>query len=269
MSKFIKIIIVVILATGAVFYARANDWFAPKPCSKPIPYSLGSFDNKFNISQTQFLADVNKAAQIWDDAAGKNLFQYSTTGDLKINLVYDYRQQATDKLKSLGYTIDDSESSYNSLKTRYDSQKSQYEALKAKVEADSATYNKNRQAYEEQVNYWNSRGGASKETVQQLNAERDALNAQAAAIQQEQNQLNSLVDSLNGLADVLNRLGSELNKDVSSYNTIGQSRGSEFEEGLYRQDSSGREIDIYEFTDQNQLVRVLAHELGHALGLQH
>ena len=28
-------------------------------------------------------------------------------------------------------------------------------------------------------------------------------------------------------------------------------------------------IDIYEFTDQQQLVRLIAHELGHALGLEH
>lgn len=268
-NKFSTIfLIVLLLASAGVVLARLNV-FAPKPCTVPITYSIGTFDPKFGITQDQFLADVNQAVQIWDNPTGKTLFQYAPDGKLKINLIYDNRQEATDKLRALGLTIDDSQSTYNSLKARYDSLNAQYKLFRQQLDADIAVYEKNRASYEQQVAFWNSKGGADRKTAEKLNAQRDELNAEAAVINKEKNRINALVDEINSLASTLNRIGSALNLDVSQYNQVGSSRGTEFEEGLYKSDSSGQEIDIYEFDSQNKLVRVLAHELGHALGLEH
>ena len=96
---------------------------------------------------------------------------------------------------------------------------------------------------------------AEYESLRRTHAGAEALNAKAAEV--------------NAAASELNALARSLNKDVRQYNAIGQARGEEFAGGLYVEDASGEHIDIYEFEDHDKLVRVLAHELGHALGLDH
>ena len=81
--------------------------------------------------------------------------------------------------------------------------------------------------------------------------------------------VNGLVNEINSTVTDLNRLASTLNLTVEKYNTVGASRGESFEEGLYQSSAAGQAIDIYEFSSREKLVRVLAHELGHALGLGH
>src|SRR3989344_2511160 len=79
------------------------------PCRKTIEYSISSFDKRFGISEEKFLKSIKKAEEIWEKSTGKNLFEYTAEeylGDvLKINLIYDYRQETTSKLKALDLEV--------------------------------------------------------------------------------------------------------------------------------------------------------------------
>lgn len=243
-----------------------------QPCQQPIKYSIGSFDSRFGVSRPQFLSDVAQAAAIWDKAAGKPLFAYSSApsaSDLKINLIYDYRQQATQQLQSIGVTITDDRSSYDAAKAKYDSLLATYDQDKASLDQQITRYESDRASLEQQIAYWNSRGGAPADQYSLLEKLRTNLNAEADAINSESASLNTLADQINALVSALNSLAGTLNLNVSRYNTVGSSTGLEFDEGEYVSDQSGQRIDIYQFQDNDKLIRVLAHELGHALGLEH
>lgn len=240
------------------------------PCDSPITYSIGSFDNKFAITKQEFLASILQAEKIWEGSANKQLFTYVPAGGtVTINLIYDDRQRVTDSLQKIGIVIEDNKESYNNLKAKYDSLTVNYDTNKKSLENAIALLNVKKEAYETEVNYWNNKGGAPKSEYEKLQIERNEINNEVSAINRYQASLNELADTINSIATAINLLIDKLNLNVNKYNTTRISNGEEFDEGEYIRDAKGQRINIYQFATENKLVRVIAHEFGHALGLQH
>ncbi len=239
------------------------------PCERPITYALGSFNDKFGLSKQSFLGAIKEAEAIWEKPIGKELFAYKESGNLKINLIYDYRQEATSILKSLGIVVREDKASYNELKVKYDALNVEYLGVKADYDKRVASFKEREDSYNAQVDYWNKRGGAPKKEHDLLEEQRVALEAELTEIQKIETSLGEYIDKINSLAIALNSLVATLNLNVGKYNEIGASRGEEFTEGDYQTIGTEQKINIYEFSNHDKLVRVLAHELGHALGLPH
>lgn len=239
------------------------------PCADPITYSITSIDLRFQIATSTLVADMQEAASIWENGSHKHLFTYKPTGGaVLVSLIYDQRQQATDRLLALGITIGQGKGTYSALQARYVTIKSTIDQERTNYDAAVSSYQTQETAYNASVTHWNTEGGAPPAAYAQLNAEKTALAMQFTSIESLQSTLNGNIDTLNALATTINQLIVQLNLNVTQYNNTGTA-GGEFEEGLYREDGLHRTISIFEFTSHIQLVRVLAHEMGHSLGLQH
>ncbi|MFA5178023.1 MAG: matrixin family metalloprotease [Candidatus Paceibacterota bacterium] len=275
LNKILIFLIVIAFAGNAYIFRNEINYYLPilgtqKPCEQPITYSIGTLDQRFGISEQEFLEIIEQATSAWSESIDRELFTYDPqNGKLKISLLYDYRQDSTDRLKSLGITINNNLSGYETLKAKYDSAIIAYNQQNAQIEAREKSYNENLSAYNSQVNYWNSKGGAPQAKVKELEKEKTALENERKTIIQFNSQLKSQIDNINAMATALNQMAADLNINANLYNGIVANQEEEFQEGHYRENSLIQEINIYQFNDRNMLTRVLMHELGHALGLGH
>ena len=225
------ILFLVIALAGIVVYAQYEKTV---PCARPIAYAIGDVDARFGVSTTTLLSETKAAAAIWNKAEGKTLLTYDPNAALKISLIYDERQATANAGKTIA-----------AAQAHEDVSRSQLDSMQAQFQSEQKAYN-------QKVSAINANGGGTPSEVAELNAERDAL--------------KSLADSINAKVAGFNATIDLQNANVQQYN---QSAAQSFKEGEYVQDTSGKHISIFEFIGNVQLERVLAHEFGHAIGLDH
>lgn len=247
------------------------------PCSRPITYSIGTVDSRFGISNKKLIENLKEAEDIWESVStsitstiqNKNLFEYKEKGgEATVNLVYDGRQDSTNKLVALGIKTEDTKESYQALKQKFDALHVEVDSQKTAYTNKVAIYKQAESAYNAEIAKLNAQGGAPRGTYENLQAEKSDLSNQFANLKSIENNMNGNVDTLNALATRINQLIVQLNINVEQYNREGASAG-EFEEGVYELSGGVQTINIYEYRDRVSLVRVLAHEIGHALDLEH
>ncbi len=265
------LILVALLFKDAILHTWDSAFYRYFPCKKPITYNLGVFDESFGISKEEFLDILKEAEIVWEEEFKGELFSYvpDSKRALKVNLIYDYRQEVTEEMEQILGEVDETRASYDSLREKYNELQNEYLSKKAEYQEAIKIFQQIQKSYNNEVEYWNSKGGAPKDKYEDLKKEDENLRAQYQKIKVMEQDVNAYVPEINAMVAKINDLARKLNINVGALNTIGQTRGEEFTQGEFKSSHGGSEINIYEFSSKEKLKNVLAHELGHALGLLH
>lgn len=255
------------LVIGLITLVLGNYWFNPyiPMCRLPVEYSIGDFDDRFGVTEAEALAALSAAEAVWEAILGReDVFEYHEGGPFQVNFIYDERQrqaeaalEAREDLTVRGGANDVLTELHQKLVDEYDSAKAEYDTKLTAYETKLSAYNAD-------VARYNQDGGAPPDEYRDLEKRRRELD-------EEQGDLHDLFEKLEDLADQINSIGEKGNELIGEYNELVENfnysfaHGHEYTQGDYR----GQEINIYTFTDKEELVLVLAHELGHALSIGH
>ncbi len=253
------------LAVGSVV---AWWWLHGNVCGLPLKYRIGQLDDRFGISEAEMLESIRAAERFWESSLGHDLFEHDSSGDnaLTINLVYDNRQKATQEMKQIEKNRNDLEEDLVDIVDEYERLKEVFERREASILELNQLYNERLDTFERTVNSWNKRGGAPPDVYDSLQQERVNLGEMAQEINNSIDQQKELADLINELADAESETVQGFNESVREFNEeFATQESGEEEQGIY---GSGT-INVYQYDNQQDLVMLLAHEMGHALGLGH
>ena len=224
-------------------YSGETTELAIEGCEPAIEWSLGQLDPRFGLGRLQAIRGIERGAAIWNRAAGRALFRYSPQSRFRIDFIYDERQEMLIKMES-------------GNRDPFDEVMARYQALEGARNRDMAAHAQRNQAYEEAVRAFESEGGTE--------ARRARLNAERLAINQEARRLNGLRARIGALAMDINSRSRSLTADDLRFVKAGFTKRA-IRNGVVR----AIRMEIYMFSSWESLPRIVAHEFGHVLGMQH
>jgi hypothetical protein len=247
-----------------------------EPCVFPVLWQVTEVDPEFGITVDEAARAVRQAGMLWEAATGRVLmFQESSEG-IPFRFVFDDRQRHTlerqaalDRLAVQAEGIETRRRELDTLRSRMESRRGLHQSRLARFETRLASY-------EELVDSWNQRGGAPPSELERLQALGAEIEAEREAMNASATEVNLLVEEVNATTEQLNAEIAEHNRALEDVDArlppLRMQSGQMIEDvrGIGRLTlSRDVEVRIYQFENRNHLQQVIAHELGHLMGLEH
>ncbi len=233
-------------------------------CPIPIKYGVGEIDDRFLITKEEVRDILLEAEAVWEGPTNRDLFVYDKEAAFMVNFVFDERQQLVRTEEEWRTNLDEQERIGLEMAAKVKNLSEEYKRLEADYLKQRALYESQLDIYNKKVESYNEQGGVPREVFAEMKQEQDYLSGLLSKLVSAEQILSQTADDINTQGEQSNKIIEDYNAGVERYNEIFGSQYT-FTQGDFRRER----INIYKFTDKAELVRVMAHELGHALGISH
>ena len=244
--------------------------FAHTPCGIPVHYVLGEVDPRFEFDRFTVTAALVEAANLWQSTTGQLLFIESDHPlAMTIELRFDERQAAANTRRSLRGGLERDRRQFAAEEAALVHWNDRIEASRQTHDRAGEALTRRARAHEAEVRDWNANPERATDARRRaLEAERLQLQAEAVELERAGEALNADIAAYNRRAADLRQRSEEFLSRVARYNET--AADGPVESGRYSYDrAQGRRIEVYRAESYDELVWVLAHELGHALAIDH
>jgi len=216
---------------------------------------------------------VRQAGMVWGEALGAPLlFQESSEG-IPVSFVFDERMETAQERQRRTAEIEERARVIEEASLALEEERRELDRRRAAHDQRTLDFEERNESHLRSVEYWNSAGGAPPAEFARLQAIQEEI-AELGRV------VNAEAEAINGMVDAVNREAARINGEITTLNQARISLDADFpsrvvESAEYRQSgggffsSSARAIDVFHFEDRDHLIVVLAHVLGHAMGLDH